>query len=726
MQKHPHLSRPLRFAAGFFLLLGQLLADTPAPAATTAAKDKADDDVVRLAPMTVVGTGIALQTTKYPGSVSVLQAEDLADRADIIQSLSFVPGFETGNDNGRSLGQQFSIRGFGYGTEDRVIVELDGVRRSTSLYSNQISSFRVDSDLLKQVEVVKGASSIFHGGGAIGGVVGMTTKDASDFVAPGNTVGSVVKARYDSNNLLEGSIGAAVVPGGSKPELLVYYKRGDKGDLTLSETLTATGGRPYDTVNNDEALRTVFVKSAWAPAPGHRLSVSYMNYHEDTEVTWQSLYHTEYSTVTGPVLGNLDQDDWVAAYTFKPAGNDWIDLKVSAYHTEASYARGYTYTTGTATTKLFYDNNDQRHGAKVENLARFATGRVTHRALLGLDYQHREEDALYVLNGVKTDFGSMPNQYDDLGLYVQEEATLLDGALIAQLGGRYDSFQREIAKESKDYDNTRFSPRIGLSYELRKGLYLLGNFSESFRAPTPHETSSTGSLNPSYYYLPNPDLGPETAREFEFGVAWERSGLFRADDSLRTKLMVFTGEIRDLIKLVPDYTGAKPPTSTYYATYRNVDRVDREGLEWEASYFTPRWNVRLSYEHLDQEDSVTRAKTPSAFADKAQLGVRVRPFPANVSLGVTVEHWFAPEQNPKTLVSGGTTYLYVNDDYTLAHLNLAWSPAATKLGWLDGSTEFRLGVNNLFNAPRLQASNVTTSARVGLGTNVYASATKRF
>jgi outer membrane receptor protein involved in Fe transport len=289
-------------------LLGGLLAatalsaqdNTAAAAAESPARPAASDgDIVVLDPMTVVGTGIALPTIKYPGSVTVVALDDLAARADIVQSLSLVPGFETGNDNGRSLGQQYSIRGFGYGTEDRVIVELDGVRRSTSLYSNQVSSFRVDSDLLKEVEVVKGASSIFHGGGAIGGVVGMTTKDAADFVQPGHTTGAVVKGRYDTNNLREARSASQHFQRGRIPDLVIYYKQGLKGDLTLAEDLPLTAGGTYDTVDNREELSTLFLKSGWDFAPGQRLSVSYLRYHEDTEVTWQSLYPA--ATAPSPV-----------------------------------------------------------------------------------------------------------------------------------------------------------------------------------------------------------------------------------------------------------------------------------------------------------------------------------------------------------------------------------------------------------------------------------------
>ena len=119
--------------------------------------------------VTVIGTRTDVEIIKYPGSANVLSQDDLTSSSSLIESLSIVPGFEMGGGHGRNIGQQYTIRGFGYQSEDRVIVKMDGVRRSPSLYSNHISSFRVDNDLLTSVDVVKGASSISHGGGAIGG-----------------------------------------------------------------------------------------------------------------------------------------------------------------------------------------------------------------------------------------------------------------------------------------------------------------------------------------------------------------------------------------------------------------------------------------------------------------------------------------------------------------------------------------------------------------------------
>jgi len=692
----------------------------------SAQNKNSNEDLYVLDAYTVLGTGMKLQTIEYPGSVNVLGSKELSFSSDIIQNLSQIVGFETGNDNGRSLGQQYTIRGFGYQSENRVIVEMDGVRRSASLYSNHISSFRADSDLLKRVEVIKGASSIIHGGGAIGGVVGMTTKDASDYIQEGKDIGAVVNARYETNNLKQASIGVGYLFGEYKPDLLVYFKKAHKGDLTLSKKLEASDGTFYDDIDNDEDLYTLFLKSGWQIDDSNKLSVSYMKYHEDTEVTWQSLYHNSYSSISGPVVGDLDQDDIVATYEFNPDASDWIDLELTAYHSEASYARGYTYLYNDNETNLFYENMDKRWGFKGKNISYFTTGKINHRLLIGADYERRKEDATYILNGKYSDFGSMPNQYDDSGVYVQEEASVFEDKLVLQLGGRYDSFVREVKSEPDDYDNSHFSPRVGLSYECRDGLYLLANYSESFRAPTPHETSSHGPLNPHYYYLPNPDLDPETIKEYEFGFSFEKEDVFSEGDAISTKLMFFTGTIYGLIDLVPDYDGPTPPSSYYYATYENVEEVDREGIEWEFLYSHKKYDLSLSYEKLDQKNVKTDEKTPFAFADKLKAALSLHPFKEDINFNVSVEHWFAPDQNPKTIVSWGTTYYYVDEAYTIVNASVSWTPQKTIFNWIDETLNIQVGVRNVFDDERINASNVRSSSRVGLGRNIYVSVTKAF
>lgn len=690
-------------------------------------KGHSNSKIIELDEYIIVGTRTEINISMYPGSASKLNESDLMLSNNVIESLSQVPGIETGGSQSRNIGQQYTIRGFGYQSEERVIIKLDGVRRSTSLYSNQISSFRVDSDLLKSIDIVKGASSVSHGGGAIGGVIGMKTKDAFDYLKIDQKFGTTVKARYESNNHRDGYLALYGTLADEKFDYLVYYKKGKTGDLTLSsEAIELDDDVFSDKVENDEDLSTFFVKIGFSPTVGQRLTLSHYDFGEDTTVTWQTLYHSNYSSVTGPVIGSLSQKDTVLNYTINPSSTELLNLTVIAFNSASFYDRSLDYISDDVHTHLDYKNEDERYGVNAKNLFEFHTGNIDHRLLVGFDYEVRNEDASYVRDGVVSDFGSMPNEYRNMGFYIQEEAHLLDNSLVLHIGGRQDWFERDVHHGEQKYDNSRFSPRIGASYEVVDGFNLLANISESYRAPTPHETSSEGPLNPHYWYLPNPDLSPEIAEEYELGFSYVSDGVFSSNDSLWIKSMYFNGEIDNMISFEERFDLGQSPDDTTYAQYQNVEKAKRSGLELEVKYKNGPWQTGFSYETLDQYDTATNEKVPQGFADKIRFSGSYTFDRPNITLGVVISHWMEPDQNPESIVSRGVTYYYVNESYTISNLRAAWRPVSTGIEFFDNDVEVEVGVNNLTDDNYINARGVMSTSRVGKGRNLYMTFMKRF
>lgn len=674
--------------------------------------------------VTVTGTNLATDLQVYPGSVAIVPTSELERTSTVIESLTNIPGVSTGGDAGRGHGQSFMVRGFN-SAQERVIVLQNGVRRSTSLYSGMISSARSDNDLLKRVEVVKGASSVQHGSGAIGGVVSMETKGAKDFLAEGQEIGGAAKVLYEQNNRREGYLAAAFVPKDKPFEFLVYGKKGATGDL--KQTRSTDGIIKSDgVVDNDEDLSVLFVEGVIKPSNDQRLSLSVYDYSLDTITTWQTISNFDYLDQDdgGPVYGKLRQQDVVAKYSFRPESNPWIDFSASLYHSRANYDRGYDYENNPNANKLDYDNKETRNGLRLSNESHFATGSISHRLVTGLDYERRREDANYVLNDVPTVFGSMPNTWNDLGMYAHLESSLFSDRLKVQAGGRYDRFDRSVSAGAGNFKDTHFSPRIGASFELFNGFNLLGNWSEAFRAPTPHETSSEGPLNRMYWYIPNPDLRPETVRETEIGASWTRNDVFSSGDSLRSKFMYFNGRVKDMITVVGIRPGETPPGgfSRAYGTYANVESVKRHGIELQVDYQGKRGGVAASYSTLRQTDEATGKNTPRAFADKFTLHGNFMASP-NLKLGANATHWFKPKQNPATTtttVNGKpTTVWYTRKSFTVVDAFAQWQPRINAIGPFGRDLTLRLGVNNLFNSDYMSANAVEYSPLTGKGRNIY-------
>ncbi len=665
--------------------------------------------------MTVLGTRAEMEVADYPGSVDTLKGDEMIGTFGAIEGLSEIPGFETGGGHARNIGQQFTIRGFGYQSEERVIIKQDGVRRSANLFSNHISSFRTEPEILKQVEVVKGASSVSHGGGAIGGIVGMTTKDASDYVKGDDTFAFNVTARAEDNNHQSLSLTAAGKNADRRFSYMVFGKFSKTGDLEPADD-------EADPVENDEDITTLFAKIGFQIDEYQNLVFSYFDMKEEIETVWQTVYHGQYPE-DGPVIGELRQKDTVLTYTYQP-DSDWIDFSAKLSASEGYYDRTADF--ASYNILVDYKNEDKTQGLSLKNVSQYVGNSVTHRIIVGLDYDKRQEDAIYRRNGELSDFGSMPNDYKDLGLYFQDDIFLFQERLMLLLGGRYDSFDRSVDHQEGSYEESRFSPRVGLSFEAVEGLRLLANYSEAFRAPTPHETSSNGPLNPHYWYLPNPDLKPETAGEMEVGFAYTNNKLRGGTSGIMLKGMYFDGEIDKMIafRTLPDL--GESPQGSPYGTFQNVNKAERDGYEFSVNYYVNNWTANGSFEHLDMVDSETKEKVPSAFADKARLSLSYKIPQIDLLVGGNFSHWFKPDQNPESFWFRGTEYFYVKDEFSISNLWIRWKPERVFSSFFDQSFELHFGVKNLLNDTYINARNVETTSRSGKGRNVWMAIKKTF
>ena len=91
---------------------------------------------------------------------------------------------------GGILAQKVYVRGL----EDRLMrVNIDGVAQNGNAFHHQ-GNLMIDPTMLKSIEVTKGAASASVGPGALAGSISMSTKDASDMLAPDKKFGS--RANY--------------------------------------------------------------------------------------------------------------------------------------------------------------------------------------------------------------------------------------------------------------------------------------------------------------------------------------------------------------------------------------------------------------------------------------------------------------------------------------------------------------------------------------------------
>ena len=130
-------------------------------------------------------------------SANILGVEAIqrVQSSDVYELLSSMPGVEIqgGITTG---GKSFSIRGFG--DNEDVLVQIDGVTQNFEKYRAG-TGVEIEPELLKEIAVFRGGTSVAQGAGYLGGVVQMETKDARDFLED-DRAGGTIRWGWKNNN----------------------------------------------------------------------------------------------------------------------------------------------------------------------------------------------------------------------------------------------------------------------------------------------------------------------------------------------------------------------------------------------------------------------------------------------------------------------------------------------------------------------------------------------
>lgn len=133
-------------------------------------------------------------------NLEAIQTEMIRDNKDLVR---YTPDVGL-SDSGRHQ-KGFAMRGV---EGNRVGISIDGVNlpdsEENSLYARygnfNSSRLAIDPELVRQIDIVKGADSFNTGSGALGGAVNYKTLDAGDILHPEQKFGGMLKSGYSSRN----------------------------------------------------------------------------------------------------------------------------------------------------------------------------------------------------------------------------------------------------------------------------------------------------------------------------------------------------------------------------------------------------------------------------------------------------------------------------------------------------------------------------------------------
>jgi hemoglobin/transferrin/lactoferrin receptor protein len=659
----------------------------------------------------VLGAGVEKVAVDTPSAVTVLDQADIdtIQPETIGEIIRAIPGVNvTGSD--RLLGQSFNIRGIGApensGDGGRIIVNVDGAQKFYEQY--RLGSFFSEPELYKRVEVLRGpAFSTLYGSGALGGVVNFETKDASDFIADGQSGALRLKGSWNSNG--DGYLLSSVLA----------QRLGENAEFLLTGNYRASD--PYTSGDGDEVIGTNFkawsglAKGTFNVGDEGTLRVSYQQW--DSDLDNQQLSQTSTATFFGLVDRHVIDRTAIVSYENPFSDNDMADVKLSASYSDTSNEQRNADLRAACSASSFAVVCDSDYAYETwqfngQNTMEWAGDTWTNHLTIGSQttYQTRVADAFFN-NGDPFPVTFHPEGTDlKTGIFAQNEF-VWDERLSIIPGVRLDWHRLSPdgnvvdpeGNPATDTDDTAFSPKIAALYKLNDTVSVFGSIAHTERFPTVDEVFSTASSSTTF--LPSLDLKKEKSNNFELGFALSGYDLVQAGDAGQLKFTSFYNDVKDLIALNPDLVTPPPgppgpPIFNDMPGFVNVSNAEIYGFEVESAYDADYVFANASYSYVvgKNKDTDTYLTTVAPHELAFTVGGKVPDY--YIRFGWTARIVAAPQDScrrSETAVScppsPNTVSTRFSEAFDVHNIFLTWTPEDGQFaGW-----EAELGVDNLFD-----------------------------
>ncbi|MGB3501510.1 MAG: TonB-dependent receptor [Mesorhizobium sp.] len=658
----------------------------------------------------VLGAGQEKVAIDTPSAVTVVEQQDIDDEQPqtINEIIKNIPGINaTGSD--RLLGQNFNIRGQGApetsGDGGRIIVNVDGVGKFYEQY--RMGSFFSDPELYKRVEVLRGpAFSTLYGSGALGGVVNFTTKDASDFIADGETGALRVKTSWDSNGngwLFNTTLAQRM---GENAEFLL------SGNYRQSDTFSDGNGNPI--IGTNFTAWSGLAKGTFKVGDEGTLRLSYQRFDSDNDDQYFA------QTGTANTFGYIDRrvvdTSLIAAYENPFSDNDMLDLKIQASYSNTTNEQrnhrafpGIPISCGAGTLSVICDSDYgyETWQLSAQNTMEWRGDRWENFLTYGWQtaFQTRSAEA-WLNNGTPLDSPNFHPQGTDLktGFFVQNEY-IWDDRLSIIPGVRYDWRRlspKDVAVPAgmppgtviSDSEDSAFSPKIAAHYKLTDNVAFFGSIAHTERMPTLDELYTTNAG--ASYFLPAYDLNKERSDNFEAGFALNGQDLIQSGDSAQIKVTGFYNKVKDLIIRNPALVAGPNPTEPGLV---NINRATIYGFEIEAAYDSDYVFANANYSYL-------RGINDSATTPATRVLTSIAPHELGLTIGGKLPDYGVRFGWRSRIVAGpqdwrrdfltpptGFTSTRHSKAFDVHDLFVTWKPVeGPLLGW-----EGNFGVDNIFD-----------------------------
>jgi len=607
--------------------------------------------------------------------VTEIDETEIKDRqaGTVAELIDSVPGVNLIN-GATPQGSGINIRGFGatdtFGTDQKVLVQVDGVTRgSEELYriGNQLFT---DPALYKGVSVIRGTVGSFeYGSGVVGGVVRLETKDASDFTGgmPGFAYRQTLEFQTNGNGLTSSSI-LAWQPS-ERLEFLVNYTNrhiGIQEDGDGNQINPAAGE-----VSDPSWL--VKGKLTFGEDDAHSLTSSYT---KTTSTQEDVPYDTFGTTAFGNVDRAVSSETAMLRYGFNPLDNDLIDLSLQFSYADEEITQS-PVVAFPPNPLLDADHSYETTTVTLKNRALFATGAVGHDMVTGLEYVHRK----------RLDASSAPGGDDNRwALFAIDEMSIGEAWTVTP-ALRYETstVQGSTAPNNGRFNHDALMGGLSLRYAFGNGVSVFGSAAYTEVLPLIDDLDNVARMTQS-----------EKSTTYEIGGAYEGDSVIRDGDSFSVKANYYDTTLRDVTSYALNVAPPFPPGPPMFET---LDQVNLQGIEIEASY------AAANGFYADLNANITDGEQKLGPAAVARFGVASQDWTGlaadslRLTLGKKIGNTY--DLSWETVAADSITVNGVRSPSYAVH-NLRATIAPQQGAW-EG-VEFRVGVENLFDQqyqPRL-------------------------
>jgi len=521
--------------------------------------------------ITVTAEADSIIDINLPSHRTILPSSVLTEMgtSNLVESVDKVPGVAAVGKGGYSMVP--AIRGL---AEHRILLLVDGVRITSERRIGASASF-VSLGAIDRIEINRGPYSVFHGSGALGGIINIITKSPP----PNSPFKGNLSLGY--NTVHNERAGSASFSGSLGKWGLMFGVNGKKADDYKAPSGKIEWSRytDYDLMfkinrqsKTSEFYATMFLYNGTdigKPSPTTRLKPRWYPNERNT------LFTIGYKMDSFWILDSLNASVYTLRSVLETQKDNLREPSLILKKRNLAKVQGTNF------------------GFKVRGGK--ALGEM-HTLNFGVDFFGRTDINDKNTEWIYDESGHLTSQTEEtslknagrsnFGFYVDDKIRILDN-LTFNIGARFDFVQTSnlgLDGSRLSQNDEFFSLYLGSVLQISPTFSLLGNVGQSFRFPSVSELYYTG-LTGRGTVFGNPELTPERSLNFDVGFRYLHEKFFAS-------IYGFNNSIRDMIQKYGSFE-----TEEYF--YRNLTSGRIYGLEGEFYFFLMK-NVELfiNFHHM--------------------------------------------------------------------------------------------------------------------------------